>query len=59
MLIGSVVFGFVHTGADPFCICFCLDPIHTLKCQINGGGGPNNQGGWKNFRNLIDGGSEL
>ena len=22
-------------------------------------GGPNNQGGWKNFRNLINGGSEF
>ena len=30
-------------------------PVYTLKCQIDGSG-PNNQGGWKSFRNLINGG---
>ena len=34
---------------------FYCQSANTLKCQINGGG-PNNQGGWKNFRNLINGG---
>ena len=31
------------------------DPVYALKCQTNGRG-PNTQGGWKNFRNLINGG---
>ena len=34
-------------------IMFILMKSCTLKCQINGGG-PNNQGGWKNFQNLIN-----
>ena len=38
------------------CLVDCTK-AYTLKCRINGG--PNNQEGWKNFRNLINGGVKI
>ena len=37
----------------------CTIPVHLLSSAKYAGGGPNNQGDWKNFRNLLSVGAEF
>ena len=45
----AMQFLYYYYGFD---INFLILQSDTLKCQIDGGG-PTNQGGWKNIRNLM------